>query len=79
MDLLSLEDRILWFAEGRRFDLYLGPLHMNPGQWTTQGQALPYVHMIICCCPGTSLASSDHYELIWIPLVLTQVVTENEF
>ena len=23
--------------------------------------------------------SSDHYEIIWIPLVFTQIVTENEF
>ena len=30
-------------------------------------------------CPGASSSSSDHYEFIWIPLVFTQIVTENEF
>ena len=30
-------------------------------------------------CPGASSRSSDHYEIIWIPLVFTQIVTENEF
>ena len=31
-------------------------------------------------CLGASSVSSDHYEeLIWIPLVFTQIVTENEF
>ena len=30
-------------------------------------------------CPGASSSSSDHYEIIWIPLVFTQIVTENEF
>ena len=32
----------------------LGPVHMNPGQRTTPGQALHRVHMMICC-PGTTL------------------------
>ena len=54
------------------------------------GQALPRVHMMICCAwetlpqvnfiaPGASLSSSDHYEFIRIPLVFTQIVTENVF
>ena len=54
------------------------------------GQALPRVHMMICCpggnvapgqlhCPGVSSSLSDHYEFILIPLVFTQIVTENEF
>ena len=30
-------------------------------------------------CPGASSSSSDHYEFIRIPLVFTQIVTENEF
>ena len=30
-------------------------------------------------CPGASSSSSDHYEFIWIPLVFTQIVTDNEF
>ena len=30
-------------------------------------------------CPGASSRSSDYYEMIWIPLVITQIVTENEF
>ena len=51
---------------------------MNPEQWTTPGKALPRVHMVVCC-PGASSSSSDHYEIIWIPLVFTQIVTENEF
>ena len=29
--------------------------------------------------PGASSSSSDHYEFIRIPLVFTQIVTENEF
>ena len=51
------------------------------------GQALPRVHMMICShddlgqlhCPGVSSSLSDHYEFILIPLVFTQIVTENEF
>ena len=31
-----------------------GPVHMDPGQLTTPGQALPRVHMMICC-PGATL------------------------
>ena len=49
-------------------------------------QALPCVHMIISCpgarqrhCPRASSALSDHKELILNLLVLTQIVTENEF
>ena len=49
-----------------------------PGVMTAPGQALPRVHMMICC-PGASSASSNHYEIIGIPLVFTQIVTENEF
>ena len=30
-------------------------------------------------CPGLSSSLSDHYEFILIPLVFTQIVTENEF
>ena len=30
-------------------------------------------------CPGASSSSSDHYEFIRIPLVFTQIVTQNEF
>ena len=30
-------------------------------------------------CPGASSSSTDRYEFIWIPLVFTQIVTENEF
>ena len=41
---------------------------------TAPGQALPRVHMI--CCPGASSRSSDHYEILWVPLVFTQIVTE---
>ena len=54
------------------------------------GQALPRVHMMICCpgamlprvnfiAPGVSSSLYDHYEFILIPLVFTQIVTENEF
>ena len=31
------------------------------------------------CCPGASSRSSDHYEIIWILLVFTHIITENEF
>ena len=48
-----------------------------PGVMIASGQALPCVHMMICC-PGTSSSSSDHYEFIRIPLVFTQIVTKNE-
>ena len=30
-------------------------------------------------CPGVSSSLYDHYEFILIPLVFTQIVTENEF
>ena len=30
-------------------------------------------------CPGASSSSSDHYKFIRIPVVFTQIVTENEF
>ena len=55
-----------------------------PGVMIAPGQALPRVHMMICCPGATSLPrgkfmSSDHYEFIRIPLVFTQIVTENEF
>ena len=30
-------------------------------------------------CPEASSSKSDHYEFIWIPLVFTQIVTENDF
>ena len=59
------------------------------------GQALPRVHKMICCpgamlsrdnvvpgqlhCPGASSSKFDHYKFIWIPLVFTQIVTENDF
>ena len=36
---------------------------MNPGQWTTPGQALPRVHMMICC-PGTTLPRGKFND-IW--------------
>ena len=49
-----------------------------PGVMTAPGQALPRVHMMICC-PGVSSSLSDHYEFILIPLAFTQIVTENEF
>ena len=55
-----------------------------PGVMIAPGQALPRVHMMICC-PGATLpegassSSSDHYEFIRIPLVFTQIVTDNEF
>ena len=65
---------------------------MNPdaGVMIAPGQALPRVHMMICCpggkvalgqlhWPGASLWSSDHYEIISISLVFTQIVTVNEF
>ena len=42
------------------------------------GQALPRVHMMICC-PGASSSKFDLYKFIWIPLVFTQIVTENDF
>ena len=34
---------------------------------------------MMICCPGASSSSSDHYEFNGIPLVFTQIVTENEF
>ena len=34
-----------------------------PGVMIAPGQALPRVHMMICC-PGASSSSSDHYEFI---------------
>ena len=49
-----------------------------PGAMIAPGQALPRVHMMICC-PGASSSKSDHYEFIGIPLVFTQIVTENDF
>ena len=49
-----------------------------PGVMIAPGQALPRVHMMICC-PGASSSSSDRYEFISIPLVFTHIVTENEF
>ena len=48
------------------------------GVMIAPGQALPRVHMMTCCL-GASSSSSDHYEFIRIPLVFTQIVTENEF
>ena len=36
---------------------------MNPGQWTTPGQALPRVHMMICC-PGATLPRGK-FKVIW--------------
>ena len=40
----------------------------------------PFFNCIDPCGPpyGTSSFSSDHYELISIPVVFTQIVTENE-
>ena len=49
-----------------------------PGVMIAPGQALPRVHMMICC-PWASSSSSDHYKFIRIPLVFTQIVIENEF
>ena len=34
-----------------------------PGAMIAPGQALPRVHMMICC-PGASSSKSDHYEFI---------------
>ena len=48
-----------------------------PKVMVAPGQALPRVHMMICC-PGASSSSSDQYEFIWIHLVFTQIVTENK-
>ena len=42
---------------------YLGHVHMNPGQWATPEQALPRVHMMICC-PGTTLPRGK-FIAIW--------------
>ena len=44
-----------------------------PGAMIASGQALPHVHMIICC-PWASSSSSDHYESILIPLVLYKLL-----
>ena len=43
-----------------------------PGVTIAPGQALPRVHMMVCC-PGASSSSSDHNEFIRIPLVFTQI------
>ena len=46
------------------------------------GATLPRVNFIApgqVHCPGTSSSSSDRYEFIRIPLVFTQIVTDNEF
>ena len=37
---------------------------MNPGQWTTPGQALPRVHMMICC-PGSTSLPRGKFKVIW--------------
>ena len=37
------------------------------------------VHSEQLHCPKASSASADHYEIIRIPLVFTQIVKENEF
>ena len=42
----------------------LGPVHMNPGQWTTPGQELSRVHMMIGCPGSTSLPRGKFIE-IW--------------
>ena len=62
---------------------------MSPGQWTTPGQWLPRGKCYLAftwwfvvpgqCCHGASSSLYDHYEFILIPLVFTQIVTENEF
>ena len=37
---------------------------MNPEQWTTPGQALPRVHMMICC-PGSTSLPRGRFIIIW--------------
>ena len=73
----------------------LGPVHMNPGSELPRGNDCPGASVTSRShddllsrgnvapgqlhCPGASSSSSDHYEFIRIPLVFTQIVTENEF
>ena len=62
---------------------------MNSGQWTTPGWSLPWGKCYLAFtwwfvvpeqrCPGASSSLSEHYEFIWIPLVFTEIVTENGF
>ena len=50
----NLDSQITHTTEDLQAPTHFGPVHMNPGQCTTPGQALPRVYMMICC-PGATL------------------------
>ena len=57
------------------FSCFLGPVHMNPGQWTTPGQRLPRGKCYLVftwwfvvpgqCCPGSTSLPRCKFKVIW--------------